>query len=181
MAEAGGRKLTSCANVSVTRPTSKTEIPAPHCIGLRSLQSILIDHDMKVLDLSCHRLGNLKRKCLRRLRQQRFLNISVRDPNDLAVVVIETCNHMRNVDRFSALIEEFAMQRGMALCICVNLLVHDSDHRVRRSRHQRGFDIHAYVLDLTKADAREIDAIGRYLLGKKDVQNLVKAALFIDG
>src|SRR5260370_34404292 len=65
-------------------------------------QTVLVNHDMKVLYFRCHAFWNFNREWRRRLRQQRPLHVTVRYPHHFAGVVVQTCGHMRDVDDLSA-------------------------------------------------------------------------------
>ena len=69
-------------------------------------QTVLVHDDMETVHLRGESFRDLNREGLGRLRQQRAIDVTVRDPDDLSVVIVETGDHMRNVDRFSALIEQ---------------------------------------------------------------------------
>ena len=73
------------------------------------------------------------------------------------------------------------MQHRAALGVLFQLLIHDSDNRIGRGRYQCGFHVHTDVLHFGEAGVWEIDAIRRDLLGQQDMQNLIEAALIVDG
>ena len=98
-----------------------------HVATLRLLQSVVVDDNMKVLHLPGERFRNLYSKRFCGLRQQRLFNVSIRYPNHLPAVVIETCNNMRNVHGLAAFVEQFAAENRVSLSIGIDLLVHDSN------------------------------------------------------
>src|SRR5450755_1308130 len=94
--EAGTR--TSCARQVATRHSAAKPSAAKIVISrrrctLEPTHAVLVDHDMKILHLCRQGLWNFHGKRLRSLWQQRAIHVAVRDPHDLAIVVVKTCDH----------------------------------------------------------------------------------------
>src|SRR5580698_7327109 len=71
---------------------------------LRPSQTVLVHDHVKVMNRCRHALRYLNRKRLRRLRQQRAIHITIRNPNDLAAVVVKAGDHVRDIDCLAALV-----------------------------------------------------------------------------
>src|SRR6266550_3881960 len=91
---AGTRRGASCETAVIA---TQMKIPAARTrLALGLLQAVLIDDDMEVLNLSCHGWWNLNRKRFIGLWKQGLLNVSVGNPYNLAIVVVETRDYMRD-------------------------------------------------------------------------------------
>src|SRR5205823_14080610 len=175
----GTRSSMSCAMLTAARDSSTAPIQHSETLGL--LQAVLIDDDMKVLNLPCNGFRNFYRERLTRLRKQRLLHIAIGNPDHFAIVVVETGDDVRNIHRLARLVQYLSMQHGAALGVLFQLLIHDSDNRIGRGRYQCVFHVHTDVLHFGEAGVWEIDAIRLDLLGQQYVQNLIEAALIVDG
>src|ERR1700745_1341450 len=92
----GARKSTSCPKPIApgqSMPTKRALRSTPR-LRLCPLQAVLVDDDMKILDLPCQGFWDLDRERLRLLRKQSALDVSVGNPDDLAIVVVKAGDDM---------------------------------------------------------------------------------------
>src|SRR6202020_648260 len=103
------RRSVSCAGAAAAKhstPTKKARVSCSRTLlKLCPFQTVLIDDDMKVLDLPCQGFRNLDREWPRLLWKQGALQVAVGDPHDLAIVVVEAGNDVRNVHGLPTLIQ----------------------------------------------------------------------------
>src|SRR5579864_1348543 len=113
----GARRSASCAQSIVpARHTAQRSSSIAPCSsrcfdfssGLRVVHAVLVDDDMKVLNLPCQRFRNLESECLRLLRKQSALDIAIGDPYHLAVAIVETGDDMRNIHGLATLIQQLS-------------------------------------------------------------------------
>src|SRR5579864_1298885 len=89
----------TCAKLTAARESKAANRLMQYRESLGLLQAILIDDDMKVLNLPCNRFRNFYRERLTRLRKQRLLHIAIGNPDHFAIVVVETGDDVRNIHR----------------------------------------------------------------------------------
>ena len=85
-------------------------------------------------DLACDVGGKRYRKRSWNLRQEGAIHIVIRNPHQLAILVVEGPQNVDDIHHLAALINKFAGQRRSRRRI--QFLVLDGDHRVRRRRNQ---------------------------------------------
>src|ERR1700735_788808 len=107
---------------------------------------------MKVLHLSGQRFRKFNREGFTRLWKQGLLDVTVRNPHNFSVVVVETDDDVGNVYGLAALVHQLSVEYGVSLGIRIELLIHDPNHWIRRRWYERGFHIHSHVLNLAYVD-----------------------------
>src|SRR5260370_28265509 len=113
----GVLRSASCAKPIAARQTKPARTSTfrsslRHTSGgdLRPLQTVLVDDDMKVLDLPCQGFWDLYRERLSLLRKQSALHISIGDPHHLALVVVKAGDDVLDGHRLATLIQQFSAQ-----------------------------------------------------------------------
>src|SRR5437868_8718891 len=76
--------------------------------SFQTLRHVRAHHDSEVRYLRCQVAGNAERERFRGLGQEGAIHVTVRYPYDLAVLVIESSQHLRDVHDLPALVLELA-------------------------------------------------------------------------
>ena len=106
---------------------------SPAVPNIRARPSEIADSGLEIRqfsDFSYDGSRNLKRKRFRQLGKQRPIDITIRNPDDSPVAIVESGDHVRDVDSLAALIQQGSAQNVSAFAIGLNFLVHHPDYRI---------------------------------------------------